>query len=298
MEGRALSFYSGGSRLAAVLYAPVGGPKPVPGIVLCQGYTGVKEMFLPILAERFAEAGFAALIFDYRGWGKSEGERGQLYPAEQVEDVRNAVTFLTLQDGVDPDRLGLYGTSLGGANAIYAAALDTRVRCVVASLAIGNANRWLRSLRAAWEWREFLRRVAADREERVRHGRSARVRAFDVVPLDPSMRDLMAAAAASGAFGGAEAEVSLESVEALLDFAPEEVVDRIAPRPLLLLHAAEDTLVPPDEAVALFRRAGEPKRLVLLPGVGHVDFYLGDALEAAIETSLSWFKQYLLSPGS
>ncbi len=298
MEPRALSFYSGRSRLAAALYAPPQAPAAVPGVVLCQGYTGIKEMFLPLLAERFASAGFAALIFDYRGWGESEGERGRVYPAEQVEDVRNAVTFLSLQEGVDPDRLGLFGTSLGGANAVCAAAADTRVRCVVASLAIAHAGRWLRSLRPAWEWREFIRRVEADREERVRRGRSARIKAFDVVPLDPSLRELMTAAAASGAFQGAEAEVSLESVEALLDFAPEDVVHRIAPRPLLLLHAAEDTLVPPEEAVALFRRAGEPKRLVLLPRVGHVDFYLGDAFEAVMEASLGWFREHLLSPGT
>ncbi len=228
MQERALQFFSGGVKLAGVLYAPDSPSGRTPGIVLCQGYTGTKEMFLPILANTFADAGFTCLIFDYRGWGESEGERGRLFPLEQVEDIGNALTFLGSQDGVDPNLLGLYGTSFGGANVVHVAATDPRVRCMVASLAIGNGRRWLRSLRRLWEWNELIGLLAEDRAQRTASGRSRKRKAFELVPPDPTIRDLMAAAAQGGVFAQEEPEVTLESAERILEFVPEELVERCA----------------------------------------------------------------------
>lgn len=293
MEEKTVQFSSRGVKLAGVLYRPDRPHRAAPGITLCQGYTGTKEMFLPILAQEFAEHGYVCLIFDYRGWGESDGERAQLFPNEQVEDIRNALTFLSLQEGVDPERLGLYGTSFGGANVVTTTALDSRVKCTVASLAIGNGKRWLRSLRRLWEWREFLALLEEDRRRRVVTGESRKMRAFDVVPPDPVVRELMAAATEGGVFSSQEAEITLESAEAILEYAPEDVVGKIAPRPVLFIHAGSDNLVPPEEAQILHSRAGEPKGLLILPGVTHVDFYLGDALDQVTAASLQWFQRYL-----
>jgi fermentation-respiration switch protein FrsA (DUF1100 family) len=250
-------------------------------------------MFLPILAQAFAEAGYVSLVFDYRGWGESEGQKGHLLPLEQVEDIRNALAFLSAQSGVDAERLGLYGTSFGGANAVYVAALDARVCCTVVSLAIGNGRRWLRSLRRLWEWREFQALVEGDRQTRALTGESRKVNAFEVVPPDPALRELMAAASEGGFFSQGEAEITLESAEAIMEFSPEDVIRRIAPRPILLIHAGDDTLVSPEESESLYDRAGDPKKLLILPGVGHTDFYLGDALEQVTAASLDWYKRYL-----
>jgi fermentation-respiration switch protein FrsA (DUF1100 family) len=292
MQERRVRFLSGGSNVSGVLYRPAK-PERSAGIVLCQGYTGTKEMFLPILAQAFAEVGYASLIFDYRGWGASEGERCRLFPLEQVEDIRNALTFLGLQDGVDPNRLGLYGTSFGGANVVHVAATDLRVRCTVASLAIGNGRRWLRSLRRLWEWNDLLRLLDEDRAARARTGVSRKVKAFELVPPDPVMRELMAAAAQGGMFAEQEPEITLESAERILDFNPEDVVEQIAPRPILFIHAGNDNLVSPEESQALYARAREPKQLLVIPGVTHVDFYLGDALEEVTAASLDWFRRHL-----
>lgn len=70
-----------------------------------------------------------ALTFDYKGWGDSEGARSRLAP--WVADVQAALTFLGTRPEVDPDRLGIYGTSYGGATVVWVGAIDPRVKCVV-----------------------------------------------------------------------------------------------------------------------------------------------------------------------
>ena len=101
--------------------------KKLPGIILCQGFAATKEMLLPAYAEKFAEAGYVALTFDYRGFGESGGELGKLVPSLQIEDIKNAITYLLSLDNVDANRIGLWGTSYGGANAIVAASEDKRI---------------------------------------------------------------------------------------------------------------------------------------------------------------------------
>lgn len=98
---------------------PVG--RKAPAVVMAHGFTAVKEQVLPEFAERFAAAGFVTMVFDYRHFGESEGEpRGQLFPLEMVEDYRNAITWVSDQPEVDPNRICLWGTSYSGGLVIYA----------------------------------------------------------------------------------------------------------------------------------------------------------------------------------
>jgi cephalosporin-C deacetylase-like acetyl esterase len=291
MKENKVQFFSRGQKLAGILFLPDGKRKRTAGIVLCQGYTGTKELFLPLLAQAFCRAGYGCLVFDYRGWGESKGQRGRLFPSEQVEDIRNAMTFLGTHEIVDSERLGLYGTSFGGANAIAVAAVDERVRCIVACLPIGSGKRWLRSLRRLWEWREFLRLIAEDRRNRVLNGKSRKMKAFDVAPLDPTIKQAMDAAVKEGLMP--EDEITLESAEAIMGFSPQDLVAHISPRPILLIHAGNDNLVSLEESEVLYKRAGEPKKLVVIPGVTHVDFYLGDAFGQVTDISLEWYRRYL-----
>jgi hypothetical protein len=291
MEEKKIQFFSREQKLAAIIFLPDQAKERAAGIVLCQGYTGTKELFLPQLAQAFCRAGYPSLVFDYRGWGESEGERGHLLPLEQVEDIRNAMTFLGTHEMVDPERLGLYGTSFGGANVIAVAAIDKRAKCIVANLPIGNGKRWLRSLRRLWEWRQFLQLIAEDRDNRVLSGISRKMKAFDIVPLDPTIQEAMAAAVKDGLLQ--EDEITLESAEAIMAFSPEDVVAQISPRPILFIHAGADNLVSSEESQILYERAGEPKKLVIVPGVTHVDFYLGEAFGQVTSMSLDWFTRYL-----
>src|SRR5215210_3139911 len=101
---RVVSFTSQGQRCAGWLFVPDGfaAGTRAPAVVMTNAITAVKEMYLDNYGERLAAAGFVALAFDYRYYGGSEGEpRNQLFPDEQLDDIRNAVSWLSIQPEVD-----------------------------------------------------------------------------------------------------------------------------------------------------------------------------------------------------
>jgi Pyruvate/2-oxoglutarate dehydrogenase complex, dihydrolipoamide acyltransferase (E2) component, and related enzymes len=271
-RGETVRFWSDGYALAGELFLPTHLPLPRPGIVLCTGIHGIKELGIPLLAQALADAGFVVLTFDYRGFGASEGPRGRLLPSERIRDARAALTFLETHPAVDPQRLAIGGLSMGGAHALSVAARDERVRACVALAPVTDGRRWLRSLRAEWQWRLFLEEIALDRRARVQSGMSRHVPLSTIMPPDPETEMTMREMAKRFPDLVVEPEVTLESAEALLEYQPEREIDRIAPRPLLLVHGRQDVLVAPDESLVAFQRAGEPKRLVLLEGMGHFNW--------------------------
>jgi pimeloyl-ACP methyl ester carboxylesterase len=285
-----VEFFSDGYKLKGILELPGSGDR-VPGIVLCAGYGGIKERILPDISARLAQAGYAALRFDYRGFGESEGPKDRLFPLEQVEDIRNGLTFLSGQEGVDGSRLGLFGISFGGGNAAYTAGVDGRVRSALSLVGFGNGERWLRSLRRQWEWREFLKRLERDRVRRVVEGTSEVVDRLEIMVPDPLSEKVLAEAVR--AFPRAYFRLSLASAEKIIEFRPEDVVDRISPRAILFIHAGEDDLVPTDESRVMYERAKEPKRLVVLPGVTHYGVYTGEVFDRVMDLATRWYAEHL-----
>jgi uncharacterized protein len=87
--------------------------------------------------------------------------------------------------------------------------------------------------------------------------------------------------------------IPLEYVAETLEFTPEWVVDKIAPRPILFITTDNDRLVPPEESIELHARAGEPKKLVVLHGYGHYEVYLEPAFSEVMEATVAWYRQYL-----
>jgi dipeptidyl aminopeptidase/acylaminoacyl peptidase len=288
-----LTFYSEGVKLAGDLFLPID-LKPGErraGIVLCHGYTGVRSIYLPDNARVLAEAGYVVLTFDYKGWGDSDGPKSRLAPYSRVADVQAALTFLGAQNEVDAARLGIYGTSYGGATVVWVAAVDPRVKCVVAVVGIGNGARWMRSVRRPDEFFDLMARAAAERVKRALTGVSDLADRNEILLPDRQSAELGAAARRNNP--AAVTELPLEFVDDTLGFNPEWVVDRIAPRPVLFITTDDDRLVPPAESEAMYARAGEPKKLVVLKGFGHYEVYGGDAFRQVMDETLAWYRTHL-----
>ncbi len=110
-------FASGSDECGAWLFRPQAAAAAAPCVVMASGLSCVRDQGLELFARRFADAGFAALAFDYRCFGDSGGEpRGLTSATRQRDDYRAAVAFARSVDGVDPDRVVLWGFSLGGGN--------------------------------------------------------------------------------------------------------------------------------------------------------------------------------------
>ena len=133
MERSEVRFGPDGERCAATFYRPGGVGGRGPCVVMAHGVTLTRLDGIPDYAERFAAAGFVALAFDYRHWGDSEGEpRRWVSLRRQLEDWRAAVAYVRTLEGVDQERVAVWGMSLGGGHALLTAAADRRVAAVVA----------------------------------------------------------------------------------------------------------------------------------------------------------------------
>ena len=288
-----VNFYSEGVKLAGDLFLPddLRPGERRAGIVRCHGYTGVRTLYLPDIARILNGAGYVVLTFDYKGWGDSDGPPARLAPYGRVADVQAALSFLAAQPEADRERLGIYGTSYGGATVVFVGAIDPRVKCVVSVVGIGDGARWMRSVRRPDEYFDLLERGAADRTRRALTGESEFVERSDILIPDRQSAEL--AAAARRLVPGAIDKIPLEFVDDTLCFNPEWVVDRIAPRPVLFVTTDNDRLVPPEESQALYTKAGEPKRLVVLRGFGHYEVYAGEALRQVMDATLAWYREHL-----
>ena len=149
--------WSEGSRLAAEVFKPAGRPGGAPAILLCHGWGGLKSHLAENYAKPFTAAGFVCLVFDYRGWGMSDGKliptsdtpmlteageqtrkvrviREVVDPVDQIADISAALAWLTTEVGVDPERVGIWGSSFGGGNVVSVAGTDRRIKAVVAQI--------------------------------------------------------------------------------------------------------------------------------------------------------------------
>lgn len=129
-----VTFDSHGTACAAWLYRPIGIKNP-PIIVMAHGFAAIRELRLDVYATRFAEAGYAVLVFDYRGWGDSAGEpRRVLDIGAQHADWRAGLAYARSIDGVDTNRVVLWGTSFGGGHALHLATTDHDLGAVIAQV--------------------------------------------------------------------------------------------------------------------------------------------------------------------
>ena len=291
---REIEFYSEGFKLCGDVYVPDGlvAGERRSAVLLCHGYTGVKDLYLPDNARVLNEAGYVAMTFDYKGWGDSEGKSPhRLAPYSRVADVQAAMTFLGLQPEVNEDNIGIYGTSYGGATVSWVGAVDQRAKCIVSVVGIGNGARWMSRVRRMDEWFDLLDRSKADREQRALTGKSDMVERAEILLPDRQSAELAAAARKDNP--AAVGTIPIEYVDDTIGFNPEWIVGKISPRPILFITSSDDRLVPSEESEQLYANAREPKKLVVLKGVGHYEVYVEPAFTEVMKETLAWYQAYL-----
>ncbi len=285
MEER-VTFASGGLKLSGVLHLP-DERRPgerLPAFLVLHGFGSNKDGGAAMVAATlFARWGYAALRFDMRGCGMSEGERGRVICLEQVEDTRNALSFLAGRPEADPNRIAVYGQSFGAAVAVYAAGVEPGLAACISTGGWGDGEKKFRKQHESPEaWRKFTAMLEDGRRERKRTGKSIMVPRYDIVPIPPGLRGNLSQ--------GSIMEFPFEVVESMLAFKGNDVVGKIAPRPLLLLHSANDSVTPTEQSIDLFRNAGQPTDLHLVAGVDH--FMLAENNTMVIQLVRSWLDKY------
>jgi pimeloyl-ACP methyl ester carboxylesterase len=285
-----------GERLAGVLSLP-DGEGAFPGVLLVQGFSGVKNLVLPEVASAFAARGLASLRFDYSGFGESEGPRGWLDPIVRVDDARCALGAFAAAEAVRPDELGIYGHSYGGPVAIHVASLEPRIRAVAAVSAVGDGDEALRGLRPSWEWIEFKERLRAEREA-IASGREPTVVDLEeLMPFGPVFAKAYAklkakAASASGGDGAGALGTTrfyLASAFEMMAFRPTLAASRVT-QPLLMVHGELDDAAPVETVTPVFANARGEKRLEVLAGLGHIDLDVQPGLGRALSLAGEWLE--------
>lgn len=294
-----VEFDAEGTTLRGWLYTPDAGAAPWPTIVMAHGFSAVKEMYLDAFAEVFSGAGLAALVFDNRNFGASDGEpRFEIDPWAQVRDYRDAITYARTLPEVDRDRIGVWGSSYSGGHVLVVGAIDRRVRCVVSQVPLvtgwGNIQRLVRADMIA----QVRAQCDADREARFRGEPPGMIPVVSEDPMGPAALPTSDSYQWFMETGRTRApawrnEVTLRTVEMLMEYEPGTYIERISPTPLLMVIAAGDHLAVADEAFAAYNRALEPKRLEVLPG-GHFDAYVEPAFQLSSGAARDWFVQHLV----
>ena len=292
-----VEFDAEGVTLRGWLYRPDGATGPVPTVVMAHGFSAVKEMYLDSFAEAFAAGGLGALVFDNRNFGASDGEpRQEIDPWQQVRDYRHAITYAQTRSEVDADRIGVWGTSYSGGHVLVLGAIDKRIKCVVAQVPLVSGFRNIQRLVR----QDFLvpnrEAMNTDRAARYRGEPPAMVPVVDPDPMATSALPTpdsweWFSEAGKGKAPAWRNEVTLRSVEMLMEYEPTAYLERISPTPLLMVVAALDHLTPSDLALEAYQQAREPKRLVLLPDA-HFDAYV-KAFDAASGAARDWFLEHL-----
>ena len=295
---RDIEFNAEGVVLRGWFYYPDGATGPVPTVIMAHGFSAVKEMYLDRYAEAFSQAGLGVLVFDNRNFGASDGQpRQEIDPWAQVRDYRHAITFARTLPEVDRERIGIWGSSYSGGHVLVVGAIDRRVKCVVSQVPLVSGYRNVLRLVRNDVIPQLRAQFDADREARFRGEPPAMIA---VVAEDPTKTPCALPTPDSWQWftetGRTRApawrnEVTLRSLEMLMEYEPWVYIDRVAPTPLLMVVAANDVLTPTDLALEAYNRALEPKKLVLLPG-GHFDAYTTD-FDLAAGAARDWFVEHL-----
>jgi dipeptidyl aminopeptidase/acylaminoacyl peptidase len=267
-----VTFFSEGTRLSGFLHRPdADGADRLPFIVQGPGWLGLADakLYEPY-HEAFTKAGFAVLIFDYRGFGESGGDRGTISPTWQLEDWRNALAYMRSRDDIDASRAAIFGSGgTGGGNAVLVAAHEPDVRATISQVPVADGRDWLHRMRQEHEWIAFLAAVDADRRSRAATGTGTTVHPREGIMVETPER--RASAVKSDVDSRIPSAVPLSAADGILEYRPLDVASRV--RGLMVIGVADDAVTPTDHAEQLYAAARAPKRLVLQQNTTHYAAY-------------------------
>ena len=276
MKEQVVSFKSAGLRLHGVIGVPddLQASERRAAFLVLHGFGANSESSNVLAPTRvFNQFGYVTLRFDMRGCGNSEGEFGRVICLEQVEDLGNALNFLATHSAVDPDRIGAIGSSFGGAVAVYAGGTNARLAAVISNGGWGHGERKFRGQhRTPQAWTKFTKMLEEGRAYRARTGKSLMVPRYDIVPIPDHVREKLEQQKVAMLAPNSVEMFPAETAQSMFDFRAEELVGKIAPRPLLLIHAANDSVTPTEQSIELFKHAGQPTELHLFSGLDHFLF--------------------------
>lgn len=287
-----IEFDSAGVRCAGHLYRPTEVELPRPCVVLAHGFSGTQDTpSLMAVAGAFAAAGFFALTFDYRNFGESDGEpRHVIDIDQQLRDIRAAIAFARSRAEIDPERVALWGTSLGGGHVVAAAAEDPRLAAVIAQIPFngfpdkveGRSALATAKLLGAALWDAMRGRLGLTPYYVPAVGGQGEL----AVMATPQAQQTVAAMDSANWRN----QVAPRALLQMMRYKPGDHAARVS-MPLLVCIAAEDRETPPQLARELAQRApyGEPREYP----VSHFEFYREDVRAQVLRDQIAFLQRHL-----
>lgn len=301
---RIIQFQSEGVTCEGDIFVPVGfdPAKSYPGIVLGHGFTVARTSLLEE-GRLFAKAGYVALTIDYRHFGTSAGlPRGRLWPHQEIEDFKSALDWIETQPGVDPQKIGIWGTSFGGGIVTQVAASDIRVKACVAQAPILDGDFWIRSLNRETDYlavRKYLlearRKRSLEAGDPVLSVAAPAADGFVPMPVDPAMIiDATEWYQRTGeALMHTAPEITIESFERVMGFDATYAARKIAPRAYCIVQLTGHDVYHPNVPIqTAYREAGEPKQMFSIP-IDQLDCYKPDGRDQTIGAAVAFFDRFL-----
>jgi fermentation-respiration switch protein FrsA (DUF1100 family) len=290
-----VSFKVKGTSLSAWLYLPENLSAPAPCIIMGHGFGGTKDMGLESYAIRYQKAGFAVLIFDYRYFGESDGEPRQLiWIPFQLEDWSAAITYARNLEGINPEKIALWGTSMSGGHVIVTAAKDNKIACVVAQCPGLDGRASAEMLLKGNSIGYVLRMIMHGQRDYFRSWFGLSPHKIPIVGKPGSIACLTSPDAYSG-----------------FRFAPDNFINEVCARillrgdkyrpvkqaknvrcPVLLQICEHDSIIPKSAAEETEKQLGKYAEAIYYP-IGHFDIYFGGNFEKAVSDQLEFFKRHL-----
>ncbi len=281
-----------GETVAAWIYRPQSHNGAGPCVILGHGFAAVRRAGLDAFAQRFSQAGITAVAFDYRHFGDSSGEpRGLISIAEQLKDWREVLKYVTQLDGVDPERIAIWGTSFAGGHAISLAASESSIAAVIAQVPFMDGLLCMRAMGYRQAFRlgvaavaDLLRTAIGGKRVWIRVvGPPGSLAAMTTPDSEPGYMAMVNGVPWTNAI---PASAMLYSCV----YRPIRLA-RKAKCPVLLCIADNDAITPPQGPLRAARKMSAAT--VLRYPAGHFDVYRGRQFEEVVRDQIAFLRASL-----